>query len=239
MNAATLHTWSSQVRLPGQAAAHPGPVDLTRTYLIHHAVRRDLTDFRQAVARTPLGETVTWLSLAARWRLLAAAVRRLHSAEDGGLRPALRPLTDAWGRAQLDEVGGEHGAIEGLLEAVARGFDRVTPPPDTAAHAGLVETIGHAADVITTHLGREERETLRILQEVLTQEEWSTIEEAHFTSSLPTAEVVALVPWLLHRVPGPIRRDHLARAGRAEHLVWLATRASFMRRERLAFAHAG
>jgi hypothetical protein len=51
--------------------------------------------------------------------------------------------------------------------------------------------------------------------------------------------VVTLVPWLLHRVPGPIRRDHLTRAGRAQHLLWLATRAGFTRRERLTFAHAG
>lgn len=239
MNAATLHTWSSQVRLPGQAAAHPGPVDLTRTYLMHHAFRRDLADFSQAVTRTPLDETVTWLSLAARWRFLVGVLRRHHLAEDTGLRPALSRLTDAWGRAELDQAQAEHESIDAVLASVTRGFDGVTPPPDAAAHARLVEAIQHAAQLITSHLAREERETLRMLQELLTQEEWSEIEAAHFTSSLPAADVVALVPWLLHRVPGPIRRDHLARAGRAEHLVWLATRASFGRRERLAFAHAG
>jgi hypothetical protein len=238
VNAATLHTWSSQVRLPGQAVAHPGPVDLTRTYLVHHAFRRDLADFTQAVTSTPLEETVTWLSLATRWRFFAGAVRRHHAAEDRGLRPVLRSLTDPWGRAQLDETEAEHGGIDALLEAVARGFDGVTPPPDAVAHASLMDTIQRAAELITAHLDREERETLRILQEVLTQEEWTAVEEAHFTSSVPAAEVLALVPWLLHRVPGPIRRDHLTRAGRAEHLVWLATRASFTRRERLAFAHA-
>ena len=61
MNAATLHAWSSQVRLPGQAVAPPGPVDLTRTYLMHHAFRRDLADFMAAVAATPPDEPVTWL----------------------------------------------------------------------------------------------------------------------------------------------------------------------------------
>jgi hypothetical protein len=206
---------------------------------MHHAFRRDLADFRQAVASTPLTETVTWLSLASRWRLFAKAVRHHHDAEDAGLRPVLRPLTDAWNRAMLDELEGEHQAIDEVLAAATRGFDRVTPPPDVAAHARLVGTIERAAELITAHLEREEREMLRVLQEVLTQEQWVAIEEAHWTGALSAAETVALVPWLLHRVPGPVRRDHLARVGRADHLVWLATRATFSRRERLTFAHTG
>jgi hypothetical protein len=239
VNAATLHTWSSQVRLPGQAAAHPGPVDLTRAYLMHHALRRDLADFRAAVSATPLDEPVTWLSLRSRWQFFVTAVLRHQAAEDAGLRPALRPLTDALGRATLDEVETEHAVIEKLLAECTKGFDLLAPPPDVNAHAALVATLHRALELVGAHLDREERETLRILQEVLTQEEWSAIEDTHFTATLPPAEVVALVPWLLHRVPGPIRRDHLARAGRAQHLVWLATRAAFTRRHRLTFAHAG
>ena len=95
------------------------------------------------------------------------------------------------------------------------------------------------SEAISSHLDREEQDTMRILQEVLTPEGWARIEATHYTSPLPPADVVSLVPWLLHRVPGPIRRDHLSRAGRSQHLLWLATRAGFTRRERLAFAHTG
>ena len=239
MNAATLHAWSAQVRLPGQAVAPPGPVDLTRTYLMHHAFRRDLADFAAAVSATPPNEPVTWLSLAGRWRFCATSILRHQAAEDEGLRPVLRPLTDSAGRAALDELEEEHRAIEDELAACTRAFDRLTPPPSINAHAELATSLRRAGELIGSHLDREEQETMRILQEVLTPEEWARIEETHFTSTLPPADGVALIPWLLHRVPGPIRRDHLTRAGRAQHLLWLATRAGFARRERLTFAHAG
>ena len=239
MNAATLHAWSSQVRLPGQAVAPPGPVDLTRTYLMHHAFRRDLADFTAAVSATPPDEPVTWLSLAGRWRFFATSILRHQAAEDEGLRPVLRPLTDSAGRAALDDLEEEHRAIEDVLAACTRAFDRLTPPPDVHAHAELVASLRLAGELIGSHLDREEQETMRVLQEVLTPEGWARIEETHYTSTLPPADVVTLVPWLLHRVPGPIRRAHLTRAGRAQHLLWLATRAGFTRRERLTFAHAG
>lgn len=239
MNAATLHTWSSQVRLPGQAAAHPGPIDLTRVYLVHHAVRRDLAAFTAAVETTPLDAAVTWLALGSRWQLFASALRRHHTAEDAGVRPVLRPLTDVPDREVLDEIEAEHATIDDLLADCTAGFERLAPPPDVGAHTVLVSSVTRATELIGAHLDREERETLRILQEVLTPEQWAQIEETHFRSAVPPAEVVALVPWLLHQVPGPIRRDHLARAGRTEHLVWLATRSGFTRRERLVFAHIG
>ena len=239
MNAATLPAWSSQVRLPGQAVPPPGPVDLTRTYLMHHAFRRDLADFTAAVAATPPDEPVTWLSLAGRWRFLVTSMLRHQAAEDEGLRPVLRPLTDSAGRAALDDLEEQHRAIEDVLGACTRGFDRLAPPPEVDAHARLAGSLRRAAALVGSHLDREEQETMRILQEVLTPERWAQIEETHYTSTLPPADVVTLVPWLLHRVPGPIRRDHLTRAGRAQHLLWLATRAGFTRRERLTFAHAG
>ena len=239
MNAATLHAWSSQVRLPGQAVAPPGPVDLTRTYLMHHAFRRDLADFTAAVAATPPDEPVTWLSLANRWHFLVTSMLRHQAAEDEGLRPVLRPLTDSAGRAALDDLEEQHRVIEDVLGACTRGFDRLAPPPDVDAHARLAASLRRAAALVGSHLGREEQETMRILQEVLTPERWAQIEETHYTSTLPPADVVTLVPWLLHRVPGPIRREHLTRAGRAQHLLWLATRAGFTRRERLTFAHTG
>lgn len=34
-------TWPRQLRLPGQAAALEGPVDLRMMYVMHHAFRRD------------------------------------------------------------------------------------------------------------------------------------------------------------------------------------------------------
>ena len=41
--------WPRQLRLPGQAAAPEGPVDMQTMYLMHHAFRRDLDSFAAAV----------------------------------------------------------------------------------------------------------------------------------------------------------------------------------------------
>ena len=155
VNPATLHAWSSQVRLPGQAVAPPGPVDLTRTYLMHHAFRRDLADFTAAVAATPPDEPVTWLSLTGRWRFFVTSIRRHQAAEDEGLRPELRPLTDSAGRDALDALEEEHRAIEDLLAASTRGFDRLAPPPDVHAHAELAASLQRAGELIGSHLDRE------------------------------------------------------------------------------------
>ena len=45
--------WPEQLRFPGQAAAHPGPADMTLMYVMHHAFRRDLAAFAAAATATP------------------------------------------------------------------------------------------------------------------------------------------------------------------------------------------
>ena len=51
MNTTTTGSASARppLRLPGQAAAPDGPVDMTMMYLSHHAFRRDLAAFAEAV----------------------------------------------------------------------------------------------------------------------------------------------------------------------------------------------
>ena len=44
----------NQICLPGQAHVADGPHDQTGMYLMHHAFRRDLDRFRDAVRRTPV-----------------------------------------------------------------------------------------------------------------------------------------------------------------------------------------
>ena len=53
-------TWPRQLRLPGQAAAPEGPLDMQMMYLMHHAFRRDLDAFADAVKGTPVRDRRTW-----------------------------------------------------------------------------------------------------------------------------------------------------------------------------------
>ena len=56
----TPTTARPQICLPGQAHVAEGPHDQTGMYLMHHAFRRDLAAFEDAVRRTPLHDDGTW-----------------------------------------------------------------------------------------------------------------------------------------------------------------------------------
>ncbi|EWT01295.1 hypothetical protein N865_10780 [Intrasporangium oryzae NRRL B-24470] len=234
---ATTAAWPVQVRLPGQAATHRGPVDLTMMYVMHHAFRRDLGAFAEAVRVTPAADRGTWQALARRWELLAEALHHHHAGEDAGLWPALLARTDDAGRRVLRAMEAEHAEVDPVLEACDAGFRRLSGHADEDARAALAVRLCAAREGLGRHLAHEERDALAIVQQVLTHEEWDAIEEEHFRAGLRPAQLLALVPWCLHGLPGPVVRDLLGRAGRAQRLVWLVTRAGFARRERRAFRH--
>ena len=114
--------WPAQVRLHGQTAAHPGPVDMTMMYLMHHALRRDLAAFAAAATATPVTDRQAWAALAARWELFSTALHHHHSGEDAHVWPLLTERTDDAGRAVLAELDdAEFGAelLEGRCRAAA------------------------------------------------------------------------------------------------------------------------
>jgi hypothetical protein len=94
-----------------------------------------------------------------------------------------------------------------------------------------------ARESLGRHLQHEETEAIAILQRVLTNEEWEQIEETHFKKDLAFAQILAIVPWCAHGVPGPLRRQVLSKTGRANHILWLLTRRGFEQREAVAFRY--
>ena len=232
-----LPAWPEQLRFPGQTAAHPGPVDMTMMYVMHHAFRRDLAAFAAAATATPAQARSTWRALAARWDVFAAALHHHHTGEDAGLWPFLLERTDESGRATLEAMEAEHAEIDPILQACAAGFARLTTHDDDDARAGLAIRLTAAKCSLGRHLEHEETGAIAIMQQVMTNEEWQHLEEVHFRSGLRPAELMALVPWALHQVPAPLRRSVFARSGRPHHLMWLLTRRRFEQRERVAFAY--
>lgn len=230
--------WPDQIRLPGQTAAHPGPVDMTMMYLMHHAFRRDLTAFAAAAAATPVSDRESWTALADRWELFSTALHHHHSGEDSGLWPLLMDRTDDTGRAVLRAMEDEHAEIDPTLEACAAGFARLATHPDEDTRAALAVRLVAGRERLTGHLRHEETEAIAILQQVLSAEEWERLEEEVFREGITFRQVVDLVPWVLHEVPGPVRRQLFAQpGGRMHRLIWRVTRRGFERRDRVAFRH--
>lgn len=225
------------LQLPGQAAAHPGPVDLSTTYLMHHGFRRDLAAFASAAHATPVGDREAWRALSERWGLLAAVLNRHHRGEDAGLWPALLARSDADDRAVLHDMAAEHTEIDAVVGRCAAGFERLLRAPEVNSRISLVDNLEEAKASVGRHLDREETEALAIVQEVLMAAEWTAIEEEHVTGSLSPREGRSLVPWMLHDVPEATRQEVLACSGAGRRTIWRLTHGAFERRERSTFRY--
>jgi iron-sulfur cluster repair protein YtfE (RIC family) len=229
--------WPEQLTFPGQTAAHPGPVDMMMMYVMHHGFRRDLAAFAAAARATPAGARTTWRALAARWDLFAEVLHHHHAGEDAGLWPALLERADEAERQVLEAMEAEHAEIDPILAACAAGFERLAHHADEDARAALAVRLCAARESLGRHLQHEETEAIAILQRVLTNEEWELIEETHVKKDLAFAQILAIVPWCAHGVPGPLRRQVFSTTGRANHILWLLTRRGFEQREAVAFRY--
>ena len=233
-------TWPTQVRLPGQTAAHPGPVDMIMMYVMHHAFRRDLTAFAAAAEATPVADREVWRALAERWERFAFALHHHHSGEDAGLWPLLEERATDEEREVLAAMEAEHAEIDPILEAAAAGFGRLATAADDDARAALAVRLVAARERLGQHLQHEETEAIAILQRVLTQAEWERVEKEHFGSGLSFRQVVGMVPWLLDGLPAPVIRTLMAQpGGRVHYLLWQVTRRGYERRTRAAFRYTG
>ena len=230
--------WPRQIRLAGQTAAHPGPVDMSMMYVMHHAFRRDLAAFSAAARVTPATDRQAWAALAERWTLFSEALHHHHSGEDRVIWPLLMERTDDAGRATLRAMEDEHAEIDPLLEACAAGFDRLAHHADEDVRAGLAVRLASARERLAEHLRHEETEAIAIIQRVLTAEEWQRLDEEELKASIPFTQLLALVPWAVHEVPAATREQLFAQPGGTIHRVlWLLTRGRFRRREHVAFRH--
>ncbi len=225
-----------QLRLPGQAAAPDGPLDMTMMYLMHHAFRRDLTAFAVAVPRTPVDARDAWAALAARWELFSATLHNHHHGEDEHVWPALMERADEQDRATLEAMEDEHAVIDPVLDACRDGITLMTTHPTEDVRSALAVRLVSAREHLARHLTHEETDAIAFMQRVLTAEEWDAIED-RLRSTLSLGKIVRMVPWVIHELPVDARHElfHEMPGGRAYQLVWWFTRRRFARRDAVAF----
>ncbi len=234
---ATQHDHPTPIRLPGQAAAHEGPVDMTMMYLAHHAFRRDLGTFAAAVPVTPVDDQATWRAMGERWAMFSTVLHHHHEGEDTWVWPFLMERADASGRAVLEAMEAEHAEIDPILAACAEGFDRLANHADADARAALAVRLVAARESLGRHLQHEETHAIALMQQVMTGAEWEELDR-HFKEQLRLRDVFALVPWILLDVPETVRAELFQLpGGRGHRLLWWLTRGRFARRHARAFKH--
>ncbi|MFF5505197.1 hemerythrin domain-containing protein [Streptomyces roseolus] len=165
--------------------------DMTVTYAMHNALRRELHHFAHATARAhPDPRSV--LRTAAGWELFRRALHTHHSAEDDALWPSLRRALD--GRpldlTRLEAIEAEHSVLAALLEAI----DQALVDPDVGP-----DLFGELADSLITglrgHLRHEEEAVFPLVQAVLGTEQWEHFGRVH--TQRIVADAVRILPWLL------------------------------------------
>jgi hypothetical protein len=238
MRTTDTHDWPTQLRLPGQAAAPEGPVDMQIMYVMHHAFRRDLARFAEAAWHTPVEDRVTWRRLARRWQVFADVLHLHHSGEDAGLWPWLLEHGTPEDRATLEAMESEHADLDPLLRSCAEGFARLADHADDDARNALAVRLGATRESLARHLEHEETDAIAIVQRLMTQEQWITLDEEFFKPELTPSLVVRMVPWAAYGLPPEALERVFAEAGLGFKVVWLATRRRFALREARAFRYA-
>lgn len=232
----------NQICLPGQAHVAEGPHDQSGMYLIHHAFRRDLDRFRDAVRLTPVEDHDSWQALARRWERLAGILHHHHTVEDDHIWPLVRrrveERSEPGGLAVLQAMEDEHEVIDPALEACGRGLAAMAESPSEDQRNALDVHVSTTRTLLLEHLRHEETEALPLLQRTLTAEDFAATEAAA-QKAYPVRTLAFLVPWVADGVPPDLIHQTLGEAGPAYHLLLRLCRPRYARAERRAFAHLG
>ena len=239
MSTSTAHR--HQLDLPGQAHVAPGPLDMTGMYGMHYAFRRDLHDFVGAVRHTPVGELVVWTALQERWARFFEVLHHHHEAEDRHIWPVTRGRATAHGRlddvAVLDSMEADHEQIDPALQACTDAFAAMVDHPCADHRNALDIEVTEVHELLVSHLAREEREAIPLIQELMTPEEWDASEKA-IAKEYGLRIVPFAVPWVFKGLSAD-------KAAQVEPLLDLPQRLlkrilepRFLRREAVAFRWA-
>lgn len=229
---------TEQILLPGQAAAPEGPADMTMMYVLHHAFRRDVAEFRGAAARTQVGDAA-WAALRRRWELFTSELHAHHTKEDEILWPLLadraRAAADAEALRILGEMEAEHGVLDPLLRSCDAGFTALATRGDHDLHDDLLADLAELETVLDHHLAHEESAAVPILQRYVAGEEWAVIERERFRGRPSVAHARRFLPWVFKGLDTEAASRVLAIGGPGMRLLLASSRRSFSRQEAALF----
>lgn len=229
---------ATQPRL-GQVHTAEGPLDLSAIYVIHHAVRRDLRDFSNAIPATPVADESAWSGLRQRWNDLTEALANHTTVEDEYIWPAIaRCLTasEAPPHDTLHAVSAEHHQMTALFDAVRRNFALMTNRADEAGKHQLASSVYEAREATLDHLAHEERAALPLMQAHLSVAEWKQIQR-NAAKVYGLTDLGFAIPWSAREIPADQFETAFAHGGPLVRVLLSLTRRRFNRRHDTAFRY--
>ena len=190
---------------------------------------------------TPLADTASWAALRRRWMNLTTAIHHHARVEDGYIWPEITrslPDADAAARDILDAMSAEHEKVELLTSAVTQGFNRLAahPGPTPTVQRQLAPDLHRARQALLTHLAREEKEALPLMQSHLAGDQWKAAQRAA-AKEYGLADLRFAVPWSAHEIPADQFAVAFAHGGPLVRVLLALTRGRFEREHRAAFRH--
>lgn len=177
----TTKDHTGQLRLPGQAAAPDGPIDLGTMYVMHFGFRRDLDAFVTA-ARTPAADRARWRAMRDRWAKFTLVLQHHHRVEDAVLWPTLVERAQAAGDgaavATLEAMDAEHSEIDPMLEGCSGDLDRLAQTADEDARAAFEVRVVAFRERLDRHLAHEETDAMALVQRYLSPRDWKATDKA-------------------------------------------------------------
>ena len=204
--------------------------DVTMMMLIHDAIRRDLDrleDGLHLLASMAAGPRRRALisTLDRAWAEFDRYLQQHHAIEEGLLWPMLRRACPLTGEL-LDELEGEHTAIERLVRQCRSGLTRaLTSYPTFEDASRAADAVGALRSELRIHLSHEEDAALPYVIDHL-GEQWPAFEERQRRDAGFSA-LTRFLPWVLDDAD-PVRADWLQ--DRLPRPIFAAARGVFLRR---------
>ncbi|MEW1841164.1 hemerythrin domain-containing protein [Nonomuraea angiospora] len=220
-----------QISLPGQAAAAPGPLDMTNMYLAHYGFRRDLGHLITAIGRVRLGDRRRITALREHHAWVLFVLHHHHTAEDETVWPRLRErVPQAIGT--IDALEAEHEACDHWIRESTDAFQAFGTGPSEQRRERLMAALRALADTLGAHLAHEETDGIPLMMAHITPEEDA---EGHKTimKQYGFRKLITLLGWITSELPAEVEA-HLRRTS-PRPMVLLSTLAGGRYRRRAAY----
>jgi iron-sulfur cluster repair protein YtfE (RIC family) len=177
------------------------PADTSMMRIVHNALRRDLERARAVVTRVPPPSDRQRAAIAEHLTWMMAFLDAHHRSEDLGLYPVVRERAPG-ALALLDEMASDHEAVSIVIEQVRRSAVTAGERQETAS---LVDALDELTRVLLPHLQREEDVAMPVVSGVVTNAEWSAIEQTYNLDGRSMAELAREGHWLIDGAPADDR----------------------------------
>ncbi|GAA2848812.1 hypothetical protein GCM10010517_06110 [Streptosporangium fragile] len=220
-----------QIRLPGQAAAVPGPLDMTNMYLAHFGFRRDLGRLLTAVCQVRLDDRRRIRALAEHLAWVLLVLHHHHTAEDKTVWPRLRERAPE-AIETIDALEAEHQEADRWIRESESAFAAFDRAPTEEGRTRLATALRSLADTLGAHLAHEETEGIPLMMAHITPEEDA---QGHkdIQKEYGLTGMIKLVAWITFDLP-PEVEEHLRRSAPKE-LALLGKLVKGRYRRRMAY----